>query len=605
MPPTSRDQLPEGGAAKDAASQDKTHQPTTQEIDSGSGSENGEKPVREKLKQTDLDEAREGVIDPQRHAESSEDSKDKARQKSPRKRSLEEEDEPHTPSGTHVRKRSRDAEYRKPEDSTTQVSTEGMREDNGAAAKQHLHSDAIDTPASSENEYPEATGAEKRPKKKRSLDDMDMYSDSDRERKLAATEMSRARRSSSEGPDENPNYEQFAAELRDRKNGTKDTEEECTPGEVKREALQENAMEDRTEPARKSKKKRSRDALDEQHEREQKKSSSARQPHMTDTSSEPIGDPVHAPRIQTDLTASSAPESTANEKGSEEKSRARAPVDTAIPPSNASKSVLGSTNGLAQVQSSAKMTLEDLPQTSAKAFAASGFATMAGATSPFGSLGTQAASASSPFGTLGAGSEPKSPPSDVLPQTSSSAFATSGFGSMTGSTSPFGAVGGKSGSKGSTFGVSGGNSPNPTSLLGPIASPNPRSTSPFASAGAQSGFSSLGSNAVGGGFGGGFGGGSKLTSFAAPFGDTNLGSTAKAKPFGAPAEDEEQDDEEADDSDDEGGDRVHAEEDTAVGERQGHHDSNMTQNDQSRKYKIKEGKFYGFLPLSISCIPRC
>ena len=154
-------------------------------------------------------------------------------------------------------------------------------------------------------------------------------------------------------------------------------------------------------------------------------------------------------------------------------------------------------------------------QTSASAFASSGFAALSrSTTSPFGAIGATSAAAStpSPFATTSPFS-PKKDDSDAskktepVPNGGFSAFAksqTPGFG--TSESSPFGTTGA------AKTGVFGG-------------------------------------SIFGGGFGGAFGGGSKLANFAAPTGDTKLGNGA-IKPIGSPAR--EGDDEENSESDAEG-----------------------------------------------------
>ena len=154
-------------------------------------------------------------------------------------------------------------------------------------------------------------------------------------------------------------------------------------------------------------------------------------------------------------------------------------------------------------------------QTSASAFASSGFAALSKSTSsPFGAIGATSAAAStpSPFATTSPFS-PKKDESDASKKTEPapnggfSAFAksqTSGFG--TSEPTPFGTTGA---AKTSVFGGS----------------------------------------IFGGGFGGTFGGGSKLANFAAPTGDAKLGN-GTIKPIGSPTRDG--DDEENSESDAEG-----------------------------------------------------
>jgi hypothetical protein len=153
-----------------------------------------------------------------------------------------------------------------------------------------------------------------------------------------------------------------------------------------------------------------------------------------------------------------------------------------------------------------------------------------------------------------------------LPQTSSSAFASSGFGSLAASSSSgFAAL---ATSKPSVFGS--GAKPQ-VSGFGALASSNngPPATSTFKSgfggsatetlaSPLSSGFgntATTGFGALGGGFGGGFGGfsgaaGPKLSSFAASGTPEMVGAEKPAKAFGAPESDEE---EEEDDDESKGG----------------------------------------------------
>jgi len=174
----------------------------------------------------------------------------------------------------------------------------------------------------------------------------------------------------------------------------------------------------------------------------------------------------------------------------------------------------------------------------------------------------------SPFGAL-AGS--KSPVTDV-PQTSSSAFMSSGFGSLAGSTSSgFGAIGKSTGGFGTGGGCATGSgsvkaeagkedlkSDTSASTFGgalgqkSVFTAAPTSSSGFGS-GASSGFGTLG-NGYGSGLGGGlgtsspFGGaiGGGLTTFSSSKFAAPLGGRSKLtspRPFGAPAEEEENGDE--------------------------------------------------------------
>ena len=183
-------------------------------------------------------------------------------------------------------------------------------------------------------------------------------------------------------------------------------------------------------------------------------------------------------------------------------------------------------------------------------------------------------SASSPFASL---TRSKSPPGEPQ-QTSSSAFAASGFSSLSGSsTSAFGSIGKTSGGfgTGGSF-ATGSKSPPPVGTAkSEAAKSDPSSGSTFGGAlGQQSTFSaarsngttfgfsklepsSLGSESTfgSGGFGGfgGFGGGSGLASFASGKPSSGLAGPSKpAKAFGAPAVEDEEGDE-AGEAEDESG----------------------------------------------------
>jgi hypothetical protein len=147
------------------------------------------------------------------------------------------------------------------------------------------------------------------------------------------------------------------------------------------------------------------------------------------------------------------------------------------------------------------------------------------------------------------------------PQTSASAFASSGFASLSSSTSPFGSLG----TKPSVFG---GRTSSTPSGFAALASAKPAeskstSTSGFGTLGAKpvagfgfgtgatSGFGGLGSGSVfGSKLGNGFAGGAgpKLSSFAAPGKETEILGTKPAKAFGAPESDEEDGSDNDDDS---------------------------------------------------------
>lgn len=160
-------------------------------------------------------------------------------------------------------------------------------------------------------------------------------------------------------------------------------------------------------------------------------------------------------------------------------------------------------------------TSEDQPQTSASAFASSGFAALSGSTT-------------SPFGTL---------------NPSSTTSKTSPFGAVKPSQAPLSGFRGTTANKAETAssgGFGGATTTTTTSGFGSIG----------ASISGSSGFGTLGGSTFGGGFGTGFDGGAKLTSFAAPSGDAKLGSGAPVRAFGTRGEDEE--DEENEDNGDDG-----------------------------------------------------
>ena len=136
-----------------------------------------------------------------------------------------------------------------------------------------------------------------------------------------------------------------------------------------------------------------------------------------------------------------------------------------------------------------------------------------------------------------------------LPQTSPSKFAASGFASLSGTASAFGSTGSAFGTSSSSESSTLKPSLGQPSAASPFASPG-KPSSGFGSFGAPtSSFASVGSaSAFGGahrgstfasGFGGGFGSGAKLSSFAAPVGDANLAAKPTEKAFGASKDDEE------------------------------------------------------------------
>lgn len=155
-------------------------------------------------------------------------------------------------------------------------------------------------------------------------------------------------------------------------------------------------------------------------------------------------------------------------------------------------------------------------------------------------------STESPFGALAASKSTNSPP-----QTSASAFASSGFASLANSTqSAFGALAPKT----SVFGS------NKTESTQSVAPPSGfaslaknASASPFGNlgggpsvfgggSGSKTFGSGLGSSFGGGTFGSSFGGGAPLSSFASPAGSSVLGGSKKSvRPLGSLADDGEED----------------------------------------------------------------
>ena len=166
-------------------------------------------------------------------------------------------------------------------------------------------------------------------------------------------------------------------------------------------------------------------------------------------------------------------------------------------------------------------------RTSPDAFAASGFAVLANAsTSPFGSLASSKPQQDSSTKSSSASIKSSSPPTNAVPTANTSDSKQRVFGSAT----PIIPLA-KENTKQSTFGPP----------LTSFASSQP--SGGFGSLGA-SGFGSLTSTQGSAFSSSPFGGGpKKLSSFAAPTGDAKLGSTTTvtAKPFGAPAEGDESD----------------------------------------------------------------
>lgn len=173
----------------------------------------------------------------------------------------------------------------------------------------------------------------------------------------------------------------------------------------------------------------------------------------------------------------------------------------------------------------------------------------------------------SPFGTLASTKSELNPPagfsSDISvaePQTSSSAFAASGFAALSKSTtSPFGTLGATSNTPDASPFSSLGSSANHTILPSTTGSSNKASldTNSVSGAGgfrsaagstfgtsATSAFGSLGGSRLGIGFGSGFGGvgAGGLKTFAAPNGPSVFGTgVSSSRAFGSPAVDDEED----------------------------------------------------------------
>ena len=526
------------------------------DIDSGSGSENGEKPVREKLKNTDLDEImhESTTLNADGTPDALSDAVSEAR--AARKRSLEGKDapeEPSTPSAIHTRKRSRDTSARETKSQPTRSDLTGeiLEEEDGKVDSgeneygEVAPSDGMNTPASSGDEVIQSPSINtRRPKKKRSRDDLGIQYESDREKKLATTAESRARRSSSEGPSDQADYEKFAEELkasRRKKEGERTAEDTMVTG----------AGPARTNGSpQKLNKKRSREVLDEEFEREQKKASSARHSRLRSLSAERSKDlAVGNEHAATAATQASGRKVTTDQAASPPKRRS-----------------------------------EDPPQTSANAFASSGFASMASSASPFGTLSQGSTTAD-----LNTGA--KDGASGNLTSKSTSAFAGSGFASVTGTASPFGSNNVKQTTTGSSFGSFGQAASTPVSTFSSSPTAVSGAPSPFAS-GKVGGIGGFGSNTFGSGFGGGFGGTSKRSTFAAAVGDANLGGSASAKPFGAPEEVEADAEDESDSE--EGSDAADPErpEESQPNdiEAQGPSENTASQTEQNRKFKIKDGE---------------
>ncbi|KAF5969958.1 DEAD DEAH box helicase [Fusarium coicis] len=144
----------------------------------------------------------------------------------------------------------------------------------------------------------------------------------------------------------------------------------------------------------------------------------------------------------------------------------------------------------------------------------------------------------------------KSPTKKSQGQTSASAFAASGFGKLSSGTSPFASLGASQ--SGSAFGSLAAGKPSLSSFASPPSSTTAQPTAPpkltFGSSGGASPFAGLSTGSNGSPFGGStfgsaLGGTKPLSSFAAP-GAEPLKSEKPAKPFGAPDSESEEGDEE-------------------------------------------------------------
>ncbi|KAF5578190.1 DEAD DEAH box helicase [Fusarium pseudocircinatum] len=144
----------------------------------------------------------------------------------------------------------------------------------------------------------------------------------------------------------------------------------------------------------------------------------------------------------------------------------------------------------------------------------------------------------------------KSPTKKSQGQTSASAFAASGFGKLSSGTSPFASLGASQ--SGSAFGSLAAGKPSLSSFASPPSSTTVQPTAPpkltFGSSGGASPFAGLSTGSNGSPFGGStfgsaLGGTKPLSSFAAP-GAEPLKSEKPAKPFGAPDSESEEGDEE-------------------------------------------------------------
>ena len=170
---------------------------------------------------------------------------------------------------------------------------------------------------------------------------------------------------------------------------------------------------------------------------------------------------------------------------------------------------LARSDSSAKIPISATKTTDQEPQTSADAFASSGFAALAGSsTSPFGTLGgSSTAATGSLFASVGAFISGKTESDDKEARKPGPA-ANGGFSTFVNSSS-------------TGFGTT--------------------DKSPFGTSGSSK-ISVFGGSVFGSAFGGPLGGGNRLTSFAAPTGDAKLGvSNGAIKPISSPKRDEDED----------------------------------------------------------------
>lgn len=174
------------------------------------------------------------------------------------------------------------------------------------------------------------------------------------------------------------------------------------------------------------------------------------------------------------------------------------------------------------------------------------------------------------------------------PQTSSSAFAASGFGKLASGGSGFGALGT---SGGSAFGSGG---PKLSSFASPSkeTEDTPKAAAPklsFGGANAASPFAKIGASsngfgsALGGGGFGSVGTGAKLGSFAAPAAKP-FGGSKPAKPFGAPDSDAESDKSDNDEEDEKGDQEEKGSQ--AEGDRA---DSPVKESEDKKRSKLQKG----------------